>query len=127
MDSFHLVNSNAVSAGQASFWGLPAAAGKSPLVAAGQVFNVFHVGVVLRAVLWVNGAWVIGVMLGVKTPMEWLLHAALVVRVAPPCVLLWLALACAGVFHRCSESKILALKTLNVRGSALHAPLRFSS
>ena len=123
MDFSHFVNSNAVSAGQPSSWGLPAAAGKSPLGSADRVLNVCHVGGVLRAVSWVNGAWAIGVMQGAKTPTAWLLQAAFVISAAVPCLLLWLALACFSVFYIIGELKILPLKPLSVGVRVLHSPL----
>lgn len=127
MDFSYLTNSNAVSSGQPSAWGLSGEAGKSPSSAASRVFSVCRVRGVLRAVLGFNGAWARGVRLGVKTPMEGLLQAGWVVSVALPCVLLWRALACASVFYRLSESKILTLKTLGVGVSALRIPLRLSA
>ena len=62
---------------------------------AGRVFNVCHVGVVLRAVLLVHGALAVGVMFVTTTLVGWLTQVALVSLVALPCMLVWLWVACA--------------------------------
>lgn len=71
----------------------PAATGS--LLEAGRVFNVCHVGVVLRAVLLVHGALAVGVMFSSQAPLDWLMRSALVGMLALPSVLVWLLLACA--------------------------------
>jgi two-component system sensor histidine kinase AlgZ len=62
---------------------------------AGQVFDVCHVGVVLRAVLLVHGALALGVMFGATGLADWLVQLAVVSSVALPCMLLWLLAGCA--------------------------------
>lgn len=62
---------------------------------AGRVFNVCHVGVVLRAVLLVHGVLAVGLMFGAASLVDWLTQLALVSLVALPCMLVWLLLACA--------------------------------
>jgi two-component system sensor histidine kinase AlgZ len=58
------------------------------------VFDVCHVGVVLRAVLFVNGVMALGVMFGADGVRAWGSLAASGAAVAVPGVLLWLAAAC---------------------------------
>jgi len=62
--------------------------------AAPAVFDVCHVGVVLRAVLFVNGVMAIGVMFAAGSLAAWTSLAAMGVAIALPGVLLWLATAC---------------------------------
>jgi two-component system sensor histidine kinase AlgZ len=66
---------------------LPADAAPSP-------FDVCHVGVVLRAVLFVNGVVALGVMFAAANFAAWLTLAATASAVALPGVLLWLLAAC---------------------------------
>jgi two-component system sensor histidine kinase AlgZ len=58
------------------------------------VFDVCHVGVVLRAVLFVNGVMALGVMFAADGARAWASLAASGAAVAVPGVLLWLAAAC---------------------------------
>lgn len=59
------------------------------------MFNVCHVGVVLRAVLLVHGALAVGVTFSSHGLLDWLMRAALVGTLALPSVLVWLLVACA--------------------------------
>jgi two-component system, LytTR family, sensor histidine kinase AlgZ len=59
------------------------------------VFDVCHVGVVLRAVLFVQAAVAVGVMFTAATASAWLEQFAGASGVALPAVLLWLLAACA--------------------------------
>jgi two-component system, LytTR family, sensor histidine kinase AlgZ len=58
------------------------------------VFDVCHVGVVLRAVLLVHAAVAIGLLFVVRTPLDWLSQLAFAANIALPAVLLWLISAC---------------------------------
>lgn len=60
-----------------------------------SVFDVCHVGVVLRALLFVHGALAIGLLFGAATWQGWLLLFATGAGTALPGVLLWLLAACA--------------------------------
>ena len=70
-----------------------APAGPAPAAAA---FDVCHVGVVLRALLFVHAVLAIGVLFAAGTFAGWLVSFATGSSVALPAVLLWLLLACAG-------------------------------
>ena len=70
----------------------PAEALKPP--GAASVFDVCHVGVVLRAVLFVDGVAALGVMFVANGFMSWLSLATVASAVALPGVLMWLLLAC---------------------------------
>jgi two-component system sensor histidine kinase AlgZ len=59
-----------------------------------SVFDVCHAGVVLRAILFVHGAMVVGVAFTARSVAGWLALAASGASVALPAVLLWLLLAC---------------------------------
>ena len=59
------------------------------------VFDACHVGVVLRAVLWVEAVVAVGAMFAASGWREWLLQAALASAVALPATVLWLFAACA--------------------------------
>ncbi len=58
------------------------------------VFDACHVGVVLRAVLFVQGVMAVAAMFGSSTPLEWLTRLSLVTGGALPATLLWLIVAC---------------------------------
>jgi len=60
-----------------------------------SAFDVCHAGVVLRAILFVHGAMVVGVAFEARSVAGWLGLAAAGASVALPAVLLWLVLACA--------------------------------
>lgn len=74
---------------------LPARAGPRSAVA-GEVFDVCHVGMVLRTVLFVEGVLLLGVMFVAPGPEAGLLQLALASGVALPGVVVWLAVACAA-------------------------------
>lgn len=67
-------------------------AGSDPAPA---LFDVCHVGVVLRAMLFVHAVLAIGVLFTAPTPHAWALAFALGAGVATPAVLAWLIAACA--------------------------------
>src|SRR5207237_8970510 len=71
-----------------------AAAGTAPAASAPAVFDVCHVGVVLRAVLVVNGIVAVGVMFAAHDVAGWLSLATLGCAVALPGVSFWLSAAC---------------------------------
>jgi len=58
------------------------------------VFDACHVGVVLRAVLFVEGVVGVQAMFGAQTPLDWLVRMSLVTGAALPATLLWLVLTC---------------------------------
>jgi two-component system sensor histidine kinase AlgZ len=58
------------------------------------VFDACHVGVVLRAVLFVQAVMAVATMFGAVTLMDWVTRLALVTGAALPAPLLWLILAC---------------------------------
>jgi two-component system, LytTR family, sensor histidine kinase AlgZ len=58
------------------------------------VFDACHIGVVLRAVLFVEVVMSIGAMFGTAGPAEWLLRVALLSGAALPATLAWLIVAC---------------------------------
>ncbi|MDR2336073.1 MAG: histidine kinase [Burkholderiaceae bacterium] len=59
-----------------------------------QVFDACHVGVVLRAVLFVEAVLAAGVMYHASSPSDWLLRLSLVTAGALPATLGWLLCAC---------------------------------
>ncbi|MES3013648.1 MAG: histidine kinase [Pseudomonadota bacterium] len=70
----------------------PAQAAPAP----GSVFDVCHVGVVLRALLFVHGVLAIGVLFGAVSFAGWVAAFATGSSAALPAVLMWLLVACAG-------------------------------
>ena len=58
------------------------------------VFDACHVGVVLRAVLFVQAVMAVAAMFGAATPLAWLTRLALITGGALPATLLWLIVAC---------------------------------
>ncbi len=58
------------------------------------VFDACHVGVVLRAVLFVETVVAVGTLFGVQNPLQWLASMALVTAGALPATLAWLVTAC---------------------------------
>jgi len=58
------------------------------------VFDACHVGVVLRAVLFVETVLAVGVLYGARTPLDWLAQVALLTSGALPATLLWLLAGC---------------------------------
>lgn len=68
---------------------LPASA-----VARKLVFDACHVGVVLRAVLFVESVVAVGAMFGTVTFLDWLLRLSLLTGATLPATLVWLVVAC---------------------------------
>lgn len=58
------------------------------------VFDACHVGVVLRAVLFVQVVVAVAAMFGTASPLEWLTRLSLITGGALPATLLWLIVAC---------------------------------
>lgn len=58
------------------------------------VFDACHVGVVLRAVLFVQAVVAVAAMFSASTPLEWLTRLSLFTGGALPATLLWLIVAC---------------------------------
>ncbi|MDD2926502.1 histidine kinase [Rhodoferax sp.] len=58
------------------------------------VFDACHVGVVLRAVLFVELVVGVGAMFGANTLLEWMLRLSLITGAALPATLVWLIAAC---------------------------------
>ena len=58
------------------------------------VFDACHVGVVLRAVLFVEIVLGVGAMYGASTLLEWLARVSLLTGGALPATLVWLIAAC---------------------------------
>lgn len=58
------------------------------------VFDACHVGVVLRAVLFVQAVIAVAVMFDASTALEWLIRLSLITGGALPGTLLWLIVAC---------------------------------
>ena len=70
---------------------LPAPA---PKPAAVLVFDACHVGVMLRAVLFVEAVVAVGAMFGAATFLDWLARVSLLTGGALPATLVWLIAAC---------------------------------
>jgi len=62
---------------------------------AGSLFDVCHVGTVLRATLFVHGVLAIGVLFVAPGPLPWLWQMASGIAIALPATLIWLLLICA--------------------------------
>ena len=60
-----------------------------------NMFDTCHVGVVLRAVLFVETVVGVGAMFVASQPLDWLLHFSLLTGGALPATLTWLITACA--------------------------------
>jgi two-component system, LytTR family, sensor histidine kinase AlgZ len=75
--------------------GTAAAARRAHPRAAESAFDVCHVGVVLRAVLFVHGVVAIGSVFGAASVDAWLGRLALGSSVSLPAVVLWLLVVCA--------------------------------
>lgn len=58
------------------------------------VFDACHVGVILRAVLFVEAAMMVGAMYGAAGWYDWLIRVAVVTGAALPATLAWLIVAC---------------------------------
>jgi two-component system, LytTR family, sensor histidine kinase AlgZ len=61
-----------------------------------MVFDACHLGVVLRAVVFVEAVMAVGGMFGAQTVTEWLENFAILSGAALPATLAWLALTCVG-------------------------------
>lgn len=73
----------------------PPVSAEPPAAAArALVFDACNVGVVLRAVLFVEGVLAVGALYGAATPEEWLAHISLLTGGALPATLAWLITAC---------------------------------
>jgi two-component system sensor histidine kinase AlgZ len=59
------------------------------------VFDACHVGVVLRAVLFVEIVMAVGAIFGAASPAEWLLRLATLSAAAMPATIAWLVIGCA--------------------------------
>ena len=66
-----------------------------PVRARVLVFDACHVGVILRAVLFVETVMAVGAMFGAVSPQEWLLRLALLSAAVLPATIAWLMIACA--------------------------------
>ena len=75
---------------------LPSPLGGNAGAGAGRalVFDACHVGVVLRAVLFVETVLAVGVLYGARTPQDWLAQVALLTAGALPATLVWLLAGC---------------------------------
>jgi len=58
------------------------------------VFDACHVGVILRAVLFVETVMSVGAMFGAASPADWLLRVAILSVAALPATLAWLIVGC---------------------------------
>jgi two-component system, LytTR family, sensor histidine kinase AlgZ len=65
-----------------------------PAAAAVLIFDACHVGVILRAVLFVETVMAAGAMYGAANPMDWLWRIAFLSGAALPGTLAWLLVAC---------------------------------
>jgi two-component system sensor histidine kinase AlgZ len=70
----------------------PADASRAPV--SRSVFDVCHVGVLLRALLFVHAVVAVGVMFLSASPAAWLVGVAVGSSIALPGVLIWLLVAC---------------------------------
>jgi two-component system, LytTR family, sensor histidine kinase AlgZ len=79
-----------------AFQDLPGQATARPPAPVAQVlvFDACHVGVVLRAVLFVEVVMSAGAMFGATTPLDWLWRVAFLSGAALPATLAWLIVAC---------------------------------
>ena len=58
------------------------------------VFDACHVGVILRAIVFVETVMAVGAMFGAATPADWLLRVSILTGAVLPSVLAWLIVAC---------------------------------
>ena len=79
---------------QDSMWLEPRARGSKALAPATNAFDVCHVGVVLRTVVFVHGVVALGLLFTNTTAVAWLEAFNLSASVVLPGVLFWLLLAC---------------------------------
>lgn len=71
------------------------AAAPAPMPARMPVFDACHIGVVLRAVLFVETVMAVGAMFGATQLADWLLRLAVLSAAVLPAVLAWLVIGCA--------------------------------
>ncbi len=74
-----------------AFMDLPVA---KPNPARVLVFDACHVGVIMRAVLFVEATMMTGVMFGAADFLDWLLRVSIMTAAALPATLAWLIVAC---------------------------------
>jgi two-component system sensor histidine kinase AlgZ len=67
----------------------------APAPVRAPVFDACHIGVVLRAVLFVETVMAVGAMFGAAQVADWLLRLAVLSAAALPAVLAWLVIGCA--------------------------------
>ncbi len=72
----------------------PESSAPAPKPAAAPVFDACHVGVMLRAVLFVEAVVAVGAMFGSATFLDWLTRLSLLTGGALPATLVWLIVAC---------------------------------
>ena len=72
-------------------WVPPPAPAPAPVL----VFDACEVGVILRAVLYVEAVLAVALMYGAGGPVEWISGVALATGAALPATLLWLVVGCA--------------------------------
>ncbi len=72
----------------------PDALAETPGAGRVLVFDACHVGVVLRAVLFVEVVMGVGAIFGSSGPLDWLLRLSVLSGAALPATLVWLILAC---------------------------------
>ncbi|WP_240660601.1 sensor histidine kinase [Inhella crocodyli] len=94
-----------------------------PALHPGPTLDLCHVGVVLRAVLGVLAALMLGSALESRTAAHWLARFTDASVVAVPAVLAWIVVVCGlrGVLQRCRAPLQLAAVTILGAGSALMA------
>lgn len=77
-----------------AFSDLPSAPAPAVRAPRALVFDACHVGVILRAVLFVESAMLVGAMYGATGLYDWLIRVAVVTGAALPATLAWLIVAC---------------------------------
>jgi two-component system sensor histidine kinase AlgZ len=77
-----------------AFQDLPGEAAQAEPPARVLVFDACHIGVILRAVLFVETVMSVGAMFGSTGATDWLLRVAVLSGAALPATLLWLIVAC---------------------------------
>jgi two-component system sensor histidine kinase AlgZ len=82
------------------------------------VFDACHVGVVLRAVLFVQAVTAVAAMFGAASPLDWLTRLSLFTGAALPATLLWLIVAC-GLKNRLARLRPVLQKAAGVGWGAL--------
>ncbi len=72
----------------------PPPASSANSVSPALVFDACHLGVILRAVLFVETVMAVGAMFGAATPFDWLMRVSILSGAALPATLGWLLAAC---------------------------------